>query len=132
MVELEEHHHGSCYHRVMGGVENSYGKVNILLQSYISRTKVDSFSLVSDLAYVAQNSSRIVRGLFEIALKRGQPVLAGKLLTLSKTIECQMWSFEHPLKQFHRLSTDIVDKLDSRNISLERLSDMTADEIGQA
>ena len=132
IAELEEHLHGSCCHPAMGGAENSYGKVNILLQVFISRAKVDGFSLVSDLAYVAQNSGRIARGLFEIALKRGQPVLAGKLLTLSKSIESRLWDFEHPLKQFNRLSTDIVEKLDSRNISLERLSDMTADEIGQA
>ena len=33
-----------------------YGKVNILLQVYISREAVDSFSLTSDLAYVAQVS----------------------------------------------------------------------------
>ena len=130
IAELEEHLHGGCYHPVMGGAENSYGKVNILLQVFISRAKVDGFSLVSDLAYVAQNASRIVRGLFEIALKRGQPALAGKLLTLSKSVELQLWSFEHPLKQFSRLSTDIVEKLGSRNVSLERLSDMTADEIG--
>lgn len=39
---------------VKGGVENSYGKVNILLQTFISKGFVDSFSLVSDLGYVAQ------------------------------------------------------------------------------
>jgi activating signal cointegrator complex subunit 3 len=39
---------------VAGGVENPHGKVNILLQTYISRGYVDGFSLVSDSAYVAQ------------------------------------------------------------------------------
>ena len=43
---------------VKGGVENSYGKVNILLQVYISREAVESFSLTSDLAYVAQVRGR--------------------------------------------------------------------------
>lgn len=37
-----------------GGVENSYGKINILLQTYVSRGEMDSFSLISDSAYVAQ------------------------------------------------------------------------------
>lgn len=37
-----------------GGVENNYGKINILLQTYISRGEMDSFSLISDSAYVAQ------------------------------------------------------------------------------
>ena len=39
---------------VSGGTENSYGKTNILLQTYISRARVENFSLVSDMAYVAQ------------------------------------------------------------------------------
>lgn len=45
-----------CYCKLpaAGGVENSYGKINILLQTYISRGDVDSFSLISDLSYVAQ------------------------------------------------------------------------------
>lgn len=40
--------------QVPGGSENTYGKVNILLQAYISRHGMDAFSLVSDQAYVAQ------------------------------------------------------------------------------
>lgn len=44
----------NCPLAVKGGVENSYGKVNILLQTFISKGFVDSFSLVSDLGYVAQ------------------------------------------------------------------------------
>ena len=47
---------GDCWLPVEGGVENSHGKVNILLQTYISQGTVESFSLVSDLAYVAQVS----------------------------------------------------------------------------
>lgn len=43
-----------CHLAAAGGAENSYGKVNILLQTYISRGEVDSFSLISDLSYVAQ------------------------------------------------------------------------------
>ena len=48
-----------CYFLVKGGVENTYGKVNILLQTFISRGYVDSFSLVSDLGYVAQVESSL-------------------------------------------------------------------------
>ena len=47
---------GHCWLPVEEGVENSHGKVNILLQTYISQGTVESFSLVSDLAYVAQVS----------------------------------------------------------------------------
>lgn len=54
LAELDGHLNDTCVMPVAGGSENSYGKVNILLQTYISRSMVDSFSLVSDQAYVAQ------------------------------------------------------------------------------
>ena len=54
MEELERILYETCEMQVPGGVENTYGKVNILLQSYVSRQYLDSFSLVSDQAYVAQ------------------------------------------------------------------------------
>lgn len=50
LEQLKEH----CEFDVKGGTENEYGKVNILLQSYISKSFVESFSLVSDMSYVAQ------------------------------------------------------------------------------
>ena len=59
MDELECLQHSSCQVVVAGGKENSHGKVNIMLQTYISRTSVDSFSLVSDMAYIAQVSLTI-------------------------------------------------------------------------
>jgi len=52
--ELEFHLTENCPLHVKGGVENNYGKINILLQTFISKGFVDSFSLVSDLGYVAQ------------------------------------------------------------------------------
>lgn len=55
-VQELEIHKSICRLPVQGGVENSYGKVNILLQTYITRGVVESFSLTSDLSYVAQVS----------------------------------------------------------------------------
>jgi len=54
LEELDRHRLDSCHVNVAGGSENSYGKVNILLQTHISQGRVDNFSLVSDQAYVAQ------------------------------------------------------------------------------
>ena len=59
-MELERHHHDSCEMEAKGGVENAHGKVNILLQTYISRGFIDSFSLISDSAYVAQVRWKVV------------------------------------------------------------------------
>jgi activating signal cointegrator complex subunit 3 len=129
--ELEEHRDETCVLPVRGGVENSYGKVNILLQVYISREAVDSFSLTSDLAYVAKNAGRIIRGLFEIVLRRGWPVMSSRLLTLCRCVDRQLWSFQHPLRQFEKqLSHEVLNKIESRKMELHRLKDMTADEIG--
>ena len=54
MEELDRMIHDGCELNVAGGKENTHGKVNILMQSYVSRISIDSFSLVSDMAYVAQ------------------------------------------------------------------------------
>ena len=39
------------------------------LQAYISRPRIDSFSLTADMMYVSQNAPRIMRALFEICLR---------------------------------------------------------------
>lgn len=54
MEELDLLTEAGCEMRVPGGKENTHGKVNILLQAYVSKSPVDSFSLISDMAYVAQ------------------------------------------------------------------------------
>ncbi|KAL0173072.1 hypothetical protein M9458_033383, partial [Cirrhinus mrigala] len=54
LEELENMMDKFCELPAAGGVENGYGKINILLQTYIGRGEVDSFSLISDLSYVAQ------------------------------------------------------------------------------
>ncbi|GCB75565.1 hypothetical protein scyTo_0015342 [Scyliorhinus torazame] len=56
MEELDQLLCNYCELPVAGGVENTYGKVNILLQTYIGHGELDSFSLISDTAYVAQDS----------------------------------------------------------------------------
>lgn len=53
MDELDRHMMDSCQFRVTGS-ESTEGKVNILLQTYISKQLVENFSLVSDMSYVAQ------------------------------------------------------------------------------
>jgi hypothetical protein len=81
---------------------SSQGKVNILLQSYISQHRLEDFALVSDQAYVAQNAGRIVRALFEIALSNKWAKVSHVLAGLSKVIERRMWpNLDHPLKQFN-------------------------------
>ncbi|XP_061770948.1 activating signal cointegrator 1 complex subunit 3 [Nerophis ophidion] len=130
MEELEQMLCNYCELPAAGGVENGYGKVNILLQTYISRGDVDSFSLISDLSYVAQNAARIVRALFEIALRKHWPAMTYRLLTLSKVIDKRLWGFAHPLRQFPNLSHVVLNRLEEKKLTVDKLKEMRKDEIG--
>jgi antiviral helicase SLH1 len=68
-------------------IVTTHAKVNILLQSFISRANVEDFALVSDSGYVAQNAGRICRALFQIALNRRWGNLCEVLLSICKSIE---------------------------------------------
>lgn len=56
---------------VKGSLEETSTKINILLQAYISRFKLDGYDLNADMVYVTQSAGRIMRALFEISLRRG-------------------------------------------------------------
>uniref|UniRef100_A0A4W6EQU9 Activating signal cointegrator 1 complex subunit 3 n=1 Tax=Lates calcarifer TaxID=8187 RepID=A0A4W6EQU9_LATCA len=130
MEELEQLLCNYCELSAAGGVENGYGKVNILLQTYIGRGEVDSFSLISDLSYVAQNAARIIRALFEIALRKRWPAMTYRLLTLCKVIDKRLWGFAHPLRQFPNLSHVVLNRLEEKKLTVDKLKEMRKDEIG--
>ncbi|KAK9814715.1 hypothetical protein WJX72_010327 [[Myrmecia] bisecta] len=120
-----------CPFEVRGGAENKHGKVNILLQAFVSRARVESFSLIADLMYVSQNAPRIARALFEICLRRGWSSLADMMLTMSKSFERRLWLHQHLLRQFEgAISPDLLFKLEDRGLWMERLEDMSAGDIG--
>ncbi|KAI1210026.1 Sec63-domain-containing protein [Annulohypoxylon truncatum] len=112
------------------GIDTPQAKTNILLQAYISRTQLEDFTLGNDLNYVAQQSGRICRALFMIALNRRWGHQCLVLLTLSKAIERRIWPFEHPLHQFD-LPKSVLNQLDAKeNLSIEVLREMETAEIG--
>ena len=119
-------------HYDIGGANDvASTKTNVLLQSYISRARVDDFALVSDSAYVAQNAARICRALFMMALNRKWGHQCLIMLSLCKSIEKQIWPFQHPFHQFD-LPRPILSHLDGKpNISIESLRDMGPAELGQ-
>ena len=65
----------------------------------MSQARIRSFSLISDCAYVAQNASRLLRGLFEVAIRRGWPTMSYRLLNLCKMIDKRAWPDTTPLRQ---------------------------------
>lgn len=117
---------------VKGGSENTHGKVNILLQTYISGGSPSVFSLVSDMAYVAQNAARILRGLFEIALRRNWASMTHKLLTLCKMLDRRLWDFQTPLRQLdsRALTPELLTKMEEKKLTPDRLRDLSSSEIG--
>ncbi|ODM91249.1 Activating signal cointegrator 1 complex subunit 3 [Orchesella cincta] len=119
-----------CNLKVWGGSENVHGKVNILIQTYIARGQIRSFSLQSDQQYVITNASRICRGFFEMVLRENIPLLAGRLLEFSKMLDQQLWTESHPLHQHKLLSYEIVEKLENKRLTIDILRDTSADEIG--
>ena len=112
------------------GIDTPQAKTNILLQSYISRAYLEDFALANDSNYVAQQSARICRALFMIALNRRWGHQCLVLISLCKSIEKKIWAFQHPLHQFD-LPKPILNQLDSKDaVSIETLRDMEPAEIG--
>ncbi|KAJ8086483.1 putative steryl acetyl hydrolase mug81 [Marasmius tenuissimus] len=110
---------------------SSQAKVNILLQSYISRKMIDDFALVSDSAYVAQNAGRIVRALLEIAISKKWATVSSVLMGLSKAVEKRLWPFAQPLLQFD-LKPDVFYGLETwaDDWTPSQLASMSAEELG--
>ncbi|KAI0960008.1 hypothetical protein AcW1_004658 [Taiwanofungus camphoratus] len=117
---------------VKGGTDTSQGKVNILLQSYISGFTPQDFALVSDQAYVAQNGGRIVRALLEIAISCKWANVSSVLMGMSKAIEKRMWPFNHPLRAF-KLKPEILYGLErwADDYDIADLAEMTPLQLGQ-
>lgn len=120
--------------QVKDGAKTNQGKVNILLQAYISRVSPEDFALVSDMSYVAQNAGRIIRALLEIAISRKWATVSAVLISLSKAIEKRMWPFEHPLYQFgDKIKREVMYNITqwADDYAISELSQMTAHELGQ-
>ncbi|KAL7275807.1 putative steryl acetyl hydrolase mug81 [Rhizina undulata] len=120
-----------CPCQVNGETSTNHAKTNILLQAHISKANLEDFALVSDSAYVAQNSARICRALFQISLNRRWGNLCHVLLSICKSIEKRVWSYQHPLAQFD-LPWNIIKQLEAKESasSIESLRDMSPGEIG--
>lgn len=130
MEELDDLTNDFCEVTVKGGSENVHGKVNILMQTYLSRGQVRAFSLISDMSYITQNAVRICRALFTIELRRNNPILSGRLLMMSKMFERQMWDFQTPIRQFGSIPFDVIEKIENRGLSIYALREMSAKDIG--
>ena len=80
---------------------------------------------------VLQNAARIVRALFEIALRKRWPAMTYRLLNLSKVIDKRLWGWASPLRQFSVLPPHILTRLEEKNLTVDKLKDMRKEEIGK-
>ncbi|KAL6143574.1 hypothetical protein ACLB2K_054269 [Fragaria x ananassa] len=117
---------------VKENLDDPSAKINVLLQSYISQLKLEGFSLASDMIYITQSAGRLLRALFEIALKRGWAEVAEKALNLCKMVSRRMWTVQTPFRQFNGLITnDILMKLEKKDLAWERYYDLSSLELGE-
>lgn len=107
-------------------------KVNILLQAYISRLRLDGFALVADMAFIQQSAARIMRCLFEIALRRNWSALAKLTLAMSNMVSYRVWRSQSPLRQFRNVPEVVARKLERKSdIEWSRYADLTASDLGE-
>ena len=111
---------------VRGSKEDASSKVNILLQAYISRMKLDGYAINSDMVYVTQSAARIMRGLFEVFMKRGWSGVAENCLRLCLMIDRRQWSCMSPLRQYTNLQEKIIKRIENQeHLTWEQFYNMT-------
>eukprot|EP01035_Chromulina_nebulosa_P017991 gene17991-23628_t len=117
---------------VKEGADEPSAKVNVLLQAYISRLKLEGFALAADMIFIQQSACRLMRALFEVSLRRGWASLSAKMLTVCKMVDRRMWLSQSPLRQFNALPDVILRKLE-KNSDLNWLQyfDLRAQDFGE-
>jgi len=130
-------------------VYDDYEKVFALIQGYLLHAEYESSSLVADTIYIVQNCLRILRCILDICIKKNMAQCAEKLLLWCKLIENKMTPEDHPLCQFSAennlsnysalkskkekkdglLSSDLINRVMEKELSLDRLRDTDSDEI---
>ncbi|KAF2863346.1 Sec63-domain-containing protein [Piedraia hortae CBS 480.64] len=106
-------------------------KINVLLQAYVSRLKLEGLALMADLVYVTQSAGRILRALFEIALKAGWAGVAKTALEMCKTAEKRMWPTMSPLRQFPSCSAEIIKKAERIDVPWSAYFDLDPPRMGE-
>lgn len=128
--EIKKLSENSVECQVGSPVDTAQGKTNVLLQAYISQSRIMDSALASDSNYIAQNSVRICRALFLIGVNRRWGNFSKVMLDICKSIEKRVWAFDHPLCQFD-LPDNIIRQLRAKNPSMEYLLDLEAEELGE-
>ena len=116
---------------VKESIEDPQAKINALLQAHISRLGMEGLALVADMVYVHQSAGRILRAMFEIALKKGFGEVAETALKLCKSVEKRMWSVMTPLRQFPTCPAEVVKKAERVVAPWEAYFDLDPPRMGE-
>lgn len=108
-------------------------KINVLLQSYISRLTLDGFALISDMIYVTQSAGRLIRAIYEICLRKNWSSLSKITLNLCKMIERRMWLTNSPLRQFGSLaSKEIIRATETSHLPFVTYFNLSPETLAEA
>ena len=116
---------------VKESIEEPQAKINVLLQAFISRLKLDGLALMADLVYVTQSAGRILRAIFEICLKKGWSSVAKTALDLCKMAEKRMWPTMTPLRQFPICPREVVTKAEKIDVPWSAYFDLDPPRMGE-
>lgn len=116
---------------VKESIEEPHAKINVLLQAYISRLKLDGLALMADMVYVTQSAGRILRAIFEITLRKGWSSVAKTALDLCKMAEKRMWPTMTPLRQFPSCPRDIMQKAERIDVPWASYFDLDPPRMGE-
>ncbi|GBP16148.1 Activating signal cointegrator 1 complex subunit 3 [Eumeta japonica] len=119
-----------CELRIEDPPEDIHWKINILLQTYLSRGRVTGSSLQSDLNYISQNAVRIVRALFEITLRKNNAYMAALYLKMAKMMELQLWDFYSYMRQFNCVPYETLKHIEYPMLKPDQIREMDWRELG--
>ncbi|KAL8642146.1 MAG: hypothetical protein Q9228_001138 [Teloschistes exilis] len=116
---------------VKESIEEPHAKINVLLQAFISRLKLEGLALMADLVYVTQSAGRILRAMFEICLKKGWSSVAKTALDLCKMAEKRMWPTMTPLRQFPSCARDVIIRAEKIDVAWSSYFDLDPPRMGE-
>lgn len=112
---------------------DSLAKVNVLLQTYISRFSLDGFALMADMVYITQSAGRLLRAIHEISLHKKWPSLSKVSLNLCKMVERRMWSSNSPFRQFgSQVPREIIRTTENSHLPFVSYINLGAEELAEA
>ncbi|BFZ53157.1 Pre-mRNA-splicing helicase BRR2 [Savitreella phatthalungensis] len=104
-------------------------KVNLLLQAYISRAKLDGFALVADMVYISQSAGRLLRAIFEICLHHRWAQATRLTLETCKMAERGQWQTRTPLAQYPNCPRDVLRRVERKDFPWSRYFELDPQEM---